>query len=198
MKKKTSKTKLHFRRYKGIYALAILGIVLVWFFVALWLECIPLSSRKLENLSVYVEHTTYVSPGRNFVVRSNGESYMFPHIGHYTEYTTGELGKLIQKGNILHITYLEDRWFFGLAKRNLVVEAHTDEVQLRTIEGYMECQEEWKPLWVVFFVIVEVIVGLLYSLGVFAYFRSNRKYFAKLRKERKKRREKEKKKKNKE
>lgn len=195
MKKKTSKTKLHFRRYKGIYALAALEVVMVYFFLLAWLDCRPISYQKLENVTIYVEHTTHIFGKQNwFIVRSGGESYSFPNRGSYAGYTNSKLDDMIQRGDRLHITYLEDRWFFGFAKRNLVVEAHTDEVQLRTIEEYMESKEGLQPLFVVFFVIGE----LLYSLGVFVYFRSNRKYFAKLRKERKKRREKEKKKKNKE
>ena len=189
MKKKTSKTKLHFKQYKSIYVLIALEVIMVWFFLLAWSDCSPLSSKNLDDVTIYVEHTTRLSGKQSlFVVYSGDESYYFPSRGSYAGYTNSKLGDVIQRGDKIHLTYFEDRWLLGFAKRNMVVEAHTDTVQLRTVEEYMESKEGLQSFFAILFVLGEV----LYCFGVFAYFRANRKRFAQLRKTRKKRREKRK------
>lgn len=164
MKKKTRKLDYP-QRY--LLTVAVVQLILVIVFFRAYSGAQPVPSDQLHQKTITVENTFY---DRGFRHRDGSfHIYLYDPYEHYRFYGSGsisnsELNRIISKGDVLTVTYVEKTTLLGEEIRR-VAAAEMDGKPLRTLEEYYQGNEENRKITVVVFGVIEVLFLAVSVLG---------------------------------
>lgn len=156
MKKKSKANKL-FRRYKPLFVILLVEVIMILFFLQMWEGSKPIDERSLKETVIRVDEIDDIhwTSGSRVFVFSDSVKYTFINVGIRGGYSNSKLPQMIEVGDELHITYFIEEGIFG--PTNLVVDAYTENHVLRTIEGYVNDHKGVRVVETVIFVIIEIL-----------------------------------------
>ena len=161
MKKKTRKLDYP-QRYLLTVAVVQLILVIIFFWAYIGTKSVP--ADQLHQKTITVENTLY-----NRGYRTSFDIYLYDPYEHYRFSNVGsisnsELNRIISKGDVLTVTYVEKTTLLGEEIRRIAA-AEMDGKPLRTLEEYYRRNEESRKLTVVIFGVIEVLFLAVSVLG---------------------------------
>lgn len=161
MKKKTRKLDYP-QRYLLTVAVVQLILAIVFFWAYIGTQSVP--ADQLHQKTITVENPLYTRGyGASFDIYLYDpyEHYCFPNVG---SISNSELNRIISKGDVLTVTYVEKTTLLGEEIRRIVA-AEMDGKPLRTLEEFYQGNEENRKVTVVVFGIIEVLFLTVSVLG---------------------------------
>lgn len=158
------KLKKYFRRYKPLFAVILVQVLIVLFFFQLWEASTP-SAHILKNAVIDINDIRYMqwTKGSRIIIISANQKYYFPNLGFQTNYPNRKLIQEIEVGDELSITYYSRKGLLGPS--NCIVGAYSQTEALRTIDEYNSSREGLCIWVIVSFILVEspyLIGSILY------------------------------------
>lgn len=171
MKKQGKKNK--FRTcYQPLLVILLIQVLLVLLFLRMWEGSTPISQRSLIETTVRVEEVDALhwKGGSRVFVFSDSVKYTFFNETSHGQYPNSKLPDMIHVGDELRLTYFVKKGIFEPI--NYVVDAHTEDHALRTLDGYVKIHKGSRASAIVMFALLEIhflgISGLyLWSKGYF-------------------------------
>lgn len=154
---KKCKTNKFFRRYKPLFIILVIEVMVVLVFVQMWNKSKPLDEYSLKYMTICVDEIDDIhwTSGSRVYVFSDSVKYTFRNVGIRGGYSNSKLSQTIEVGDELHITYFIVDGIFGTA--NVVVDAYTENHVLRTIEGYVSDHKGVRVFETVIFFLMEIL-----------------------------------------
>lgn len=167
-RKKKSTIKKHFVRFKPLYAVLLIEVLIVLLFIQILYKSRPISTISLEKTVIVAEDICYDRgiSGYHISVFCNSEEYIFPSLGFHSSYPNGKLYQEIELGDKIFITYYQERTVFGYKK--FIVDAYTESLVLRTIEEYENGTKGIQIFETISFVIIEILYFAISTVYLWA------------------------------